>query len=279
MATVHIDKGILKGIDLEVWDGAKLVEFARSEQSFDLSRVAYYAGELQRQVFRGVNFTECSFARSRFVSVTFRRCQFRRVDLTRTKFLDCHFSECVFEDCDPYNPRFVRTVVKPAAFKRCYREKDYNKALLLFTNLRSGFERAGDIRLARAAEYYYRLWERRRSYHLWRHRETSGITSWLGSLFLGSLTGYGERPAYLGVWVTALITIMAAVYQRWFPFVVATASTNFAAYWYFSFKVFCGRGFTPEYVSTALLGCQVSEFTLGLIFISLLVGSVARKLS
>jgi Pentapeptide repeats (9 copies) len=279
MPSVHIEKGILKGIELEVWDTAKLLEFARSEQPGVLNRVSFYDSELQRVVFRGIKFTECSFARSRFVSITFRRCTFHKVDLTRTRFLDCHFSDCTFDDCDPYNPSFLRTVVKPSAFKNCYDKESYNKALILFTNLRLGFERAGNVRLERAAEYYYRVWERRRSYYLWRTRSTSGVTPWLGSLFLGSLTGYGERPVYLGIWVTALITILAGIYEHWFPLVVATADKTFASYWFFSFKVFCGRGFTSDYPGGPLLGCQVFEFTLGLIFISLLVGSVTRKLS
>ena len=279
MTTVHIEKGILEGKDLEVWDATKIAEFARSEQSTELSRVAFYSQKLERGIFRGVNFKECSFARSRFVGVNFRRCTFENVDLTRAVFRDCHFSDCVFKDSDPYNASFVKTVVEPAAFRRCYKEQSYNKALILFANLRVGFERAGDLRLARAAEYYYRLWERRRLYHLWRDRATSDITPWLASLLLGSLTGYGERPAYLGAWVAALITLMAAVYRRWFPIVVTTTGRNFGSYWYFSFKVFCAQGFTSDYAGAALLVCQVSEFVLGLIFISMLVGSVSRKLS
>lgn len=278
MPSVHIETGILRGIDLEVWDAAKLAEFAHSEQTPELSRVSFYGGKLQRLVFRGSHFIECSFARSRFVSVTFRRCAFKKVDLTRVRFLDCHFSDCTFENCDPYNLGFVRSVVTPGSFKRCYQEKDYNKALILFANLRVGLERAGDFRLARAAEYYYRVWERRRSYHLWRDRETSGITPWLWSLFLGSLTGYGERPAYLSIWVAGLITLMAAVYKHWFPLVVTTPQ-QFATYWYFSFKVFCAQGFTSDYPGGGLFACQLSEFVIGLIFISLLVGAITRKLS
>src|SRR5580704_12233294 len=82
-----------------------------------------YSGELRRLVFRGIRFSECSFARAKFVEVTFRRCKFKKVDLTRALFRDCHFSDCIFENCDPYNCSFLRTVVDPAAFKPCYGEK------------------------------------------------------------------------------------------------------------------------------------------------------------
>lgn len=104
MPTVYIEKGILKGIDLEIWDASRLDEFARSESSGELTRIAFYRGELHRTVFRGITFNECSLARTRFVNVTFRRCKFNKVDLTRATFLDCHFSDCTFNNCDPYNP-------------------------------------------------------------------------------------------------------------------------------------------------------------------------------
>jgi Pentapeptide repeats (9 copies) len=279
MDIFHIDKGLLKGVDVEIWDAAKLGDFARSEGAGELTQASLYSGELRRLVFRGITFTECSFARTRFVEVTFRRCKFKKVDLTRALFRDCHFSDCIFENCDPYNCSFLRTVVDPATFKPCYGEKDWNRALILFANLKLGFEKAGNGRLARATEYRYRIWERRRLYHLWRDRETSGPFPWVGSLLVGSLTGYGERPAYVAGWMIALITAMSFVYRHWFPFVATPADNSFARYWYFSFKVFCARGFAPEYATAGLLACQVVEFALGLVLIALLVGSITRKLS
>jgi hypothetical protein len=133
--------------------------------------------------------------------------------------------------------------------------------------------------MARVAEYHYRVWERRRLYQLWRVHETSGFWPWFRSLLVAILTGYGERPVYVGGWMLVLITIMSAVYWKWFPYAVSVANAGPGDYWYFSFKVFCAQGFETQFVTTGLLCCQVTEFALGLILIALLVGSVTRKLS
>ena len=132
MDIFHIDKGLLKGVDVEIWDATKLGACARSEGAGELTRASMYSGELRRLVFRGIRFSECSFARANFVEVTFRRCKFKKVDLTRALFRDCHFSDCIFENCDPYNCSFLRTVVDPAAFKPCYGEKDWKSGAYSF---------------------------------------------------------------------------------------------------------------------------------------------------
>jgi hypothetical protein len=174
VATVQIAKGILAGLDLETIDEAELHEFAHAADQPELNRRSFYAGEIKRETFRGVTFSECSFARAKFEEVVFRRCVFRRVDLIRVRFVNCHFSDCQFRACDPYYPSFSRTVVSPFYFKHCYDKHDWNKALILFEKLKLGFEKAGNGRLARAADYYYRIGERRRLYYLWRDRGTSG---------------------------------------------------------------------------------------------------------
>lgn len=104
----------------------------------------------------------------------------------------------------------------------------------------------------------------------------SGVCSWQ---VLAVLMGYGERPAYLGGWMFALITVMALVYQKWFPFSVNPSASGFVDYWYFSLKIFCAQGFASSYFTVGLMATQVVEFALGLILIALLVGSVTRKLS
>jgi hypothetical protein len=156
--------------------------------------------------------------------------------------------------------------------------EDWNKAVGLFARLRRDLEAAGDGRASRAAEYYFRVWQRRHLYHK-RFHGLSGLTPWLWSWFLGVFTGYGERPAYLLGWMFALITAMGAVYWEWFPFSLSPPAKDFLSYWYFSFKIFCAKGFTNDVLSKGLLACQVGEFTLGLILLATLVGSVTRKLS
>ena len=76
-----------------------------------------------------------------------------------------------------------------------------------------------------------------------------------------------------------LISIMAAIYRKWFPHAVSADNAGFGDYWYFSFKVFCAQGFASQFVTAGLLCCQVTEFAIGLVLIALMVGSVTRKLS
>lgn len=279
MSEVLIEKGLLKGAALQQVDQEWLRDFSHSETR-ELKSISFYKASLGRAAFRGVKFLECSLSKSAFESVTFRKCIFTRVDLTRSKFTNCYFSDCKFIDCDPYYASFVETVVEPRAFKKCYLsgETDLNKALLLFSMLKRNLAEAGDNPGSRAADYYYRRWQRRLLYHRWRFREVSGGMPWLWSLLLGALTAYGERPAYLLIWIFSLITAMGAVYSKYFPSVVAGTANGFLSYWYFSFRIFCAKGFT-EAVGKGLVAAQVSEFTVGLVFLALFVGSITRKLS
>jgi hypothetical protein len=279
MASIQLTTGLLSGRKLEVWDSGSLAQVADSHIS-KLEDVSFYDGELKRKTFRGISFRNCNFARSRFHSIVFRKCSFTRVDFTRTLFVECSFSECSFVDCDPYHARFIKCALDPSEFAKCYTEDSHwNKALILFANLRRGLENAGNGRMARVAEYHYRVWERRRLYRLWRVNETSGFWPWFRSLFVAMVTGYGERPIYLGAWMIGLITAMASVYRQWFPYVVTSGKSGFTDFWYFSFKVFCAQGFTDHFLTSGLLVCQVGEFSVGVVLISLLVGSVTRKLS
>jgi hypothetical protein len=279
MSSIHIDTGLLKGLDLEAHNPEQLVDLSRAQDANVLEGVSFYDQTLRRVTFRGIAFNECNFARSTFDSVVFRKCTFSKVDLTRTRFRNCYFSDCRFLDCDPYYAHFVGTVVAPSAFRGCYpRKQDSNKALLLFAGLKRSFDGAGDHRAARAADYYYRRWERVLFYQRWRSKETSGVTPWLWSLLIGSLTGYGERPVYLAAWMVGLVTLAAFVYMTWLPSSVASAQ-SYWDYWYFSFRVFCAQGFAAAFAGVGLLICQVVEFAFGLVLISLLLGSIARKLS
>jgi Pentapeptide repeats (9 copies) len=232
MGTIQLPTGLLAGRNLQVWQPDALADIADSLQT-KVENVSVYRGELRRRkTFRGVAFENCNFARTRFEGITFRKCSFTRVDLTRSIFVECSFSECNFVDCDPYNARFIRCVVDPSEFKNCYREDSlWNKALILFANLRSGLEKAGNGRMARVAEYHYRVWERRRLYWLWDVHGTSGAWPWFRSLCVAVLTGYGERPAYLGGWMLALITVMAVVYRTCLPYAVTSANPGIEDYW------------------------------------------------
>jgi hypothetical protein len=192
--------------------------------------------------------------------------------------VNCYFSDCQFIDCDPYYPTFARTVINPKAFEKCYGPQELNKALVLFAALKRGLEASGYHREARAADYYYRRWERELLYQRWTSKGTSGIRPWLWSLLVATLTGYGERPQYLAFWMYGLITVAAFVYWEWMPWSVSGAKA-FRDYWYFSFKVFCAQGFTSSPITRGLLIGELLEFSLGLLLISLLLGSIARKLS
>jgi hypothetical protein len=280
MSAIKIDKGILDGEELEERDAQFLTNFCASPDLNEMRRVSFYKGTLSKVAFRGVRFEECSFAKSTFSDVSFRQCGFSKVDLTRTKFVKCFFSDCSFVECDPYYASFEGCVVAPSAFKQCYKlVKDWNKAVGLFARLMRDLEAAGDGRASRAAEYYYRVWQQRHLYHKWRSRGLSGFTPWFWSWFLGVFTGYGERPVYLLGWMFALITVMGGVYWKWFPFSLSPPVPDFLSYWYFSFKIFCAKGFTNDVLSKGLLACQVGEFILGVILLAMLVGSVTRKLS
>jgi hypothetical protein len=80
--------------------------------------------------------------------------------------------------------------------------------------------------MARVAEYHYHIWERRRLYQLWKVHETSGPWPWFRSLLVAILTGYGERPVYIGGWMLLLITVMATIYWRWFPYSVTASGQD-----------------------------------------------------
>lgn len=277
---MKLTKGYLAGEELAEWSAQDFVEFCAQSESSNLSHISFYEGSLDRVAFRGVSFQTCNFSKSTFRRVNFRKCTFKRVDLTRTRFLDCFFSDCTFTDCNPYYASFEKSVIHPSAFKSCYRSVgDWNRATVLFTGLKRDLEATGNGRASRAAEYYYRKWERIHLYHKWRFRQLSGMTPWLWSWLLDAFMGYGERPIYLLIWMLGLITVMGGVYKAWFPFSISPTSSDFWSYWYFSFKIFCAKGFTNDVLSKGLLFCQVLEFSLGLVLLSLLVGSVTRKLS
>lgn len=279
MATPKITTGILKGEELQEKSEEDLRRLASSD-AHALDHISFYKQTLRHTTFRGVTFETCGFAKSLFESVTFRKCTFKRVDLIRSRFINCYFSDCQFLNCDPYYASFKRSVIDAAAFKKCYdSEVDVRKGLLLFSRLRRDLLGAGDSRRSRAAEYYYRTWERKLLYSRWRSSGKSGATPWALSLTLGWLTGYGERPIYVVAWIFALITVMGAVYRKFFPFSTPPANYGFWSYWYFSFKIFCAKGFTNDVMSAGLLTCQVTEFMVGILFLALLVGSVTRKLS
>ena len=210
----------------------------------------------------------------------FTKCKFINVDLTRTKFVNCFFFGCDFENCDPYYASFENTEVNPASFKDCYRlDGDWNKALVLFSELRRSFLSSGDGRLSRTADYYFRLWQHRRLYHLWKSKQMSGFLPWFWSLCLWLLTGYGERPAHLFIWALSVISAAAAVYEKWFPFVVPAPKHGYLDFWYVSFQVFFGKGLSANLQTISSSIAQVGEFGCGLVLIALLIASVTRKLS
>jgi hypothetical protein len=278
MDAIRIPKGLLEGKELTPWEPTDLHQFAQSD-STDLRDISLFQETVERGTFRSVAFQNCNFARSEFRGTTFRKCVFDRVDLTRTVFRECVFSDCHFINSDLYHASFTGSVIAPSSFKKCFASKDRNKALILFLALKRELEESGDHRGSRAADYYYRRWERNLLHHRWRHRQIFGIGPWLWSLFVASLTGYGERPQYLIFWTTGLITVSSLIYRLAFPSCVSASDQRFLGYWYFSFKVFCGKGFTTDAITRGLVTCQVIEFTIGMIFLALLVGSVTRKLS
>lgn len=277
---VTISKGILTGLSLQELTDTDLHKASQSAARAELVKCSFYKGNLSETTFQGMTFKECSFARVTFDKVTFSRCTFHRVDLTRATFKNCFFSDTTFADCDPYYTSFEQTEISPSSFKRCFHaHSDWNKALLLYGNLRRSLREMGETRSSRAAEYYFRVWQRRRLYHRWHLKRISGLGPWLWSLSLGALTGYGERPIYLAGWAFLAITGFSLVYMKWMPYALDTAHHLFDDYWYYSFKVFFAQGLTAGFQSISLSAIQASEFLSGLIMVSLLIGSVARKFS
>lgn len=281
---VKIPTGILAGEELKELNDTDLRGLAQSPVATDLVRASFYKGNLSGNqtgvTFFGISFKDCNFARSIFERVNFSRCRFTRVDLTRSVFKDCFFSDTTFVSCDPYYASFEQTEIDPAAFKNCFRaHSEWNKALILFSNLRKSLKDMGESRFSRAAEYYFRVWQRRRLFHRWRFKRISGFGTWFGSLCLGGLTGYGERPVYLAGWAFLIITILSGVYMKWLPSAVDGVDHRFRDYWYHSFRVFFAQGLTNGFQSIPLCCVQVFEFLSGLVMVSLLIGSIARKLS
>lgn len=277
---VTITKGILTGLNLQELAEADLRSLSQSTVRTELALTSFYNGNLKGATFQGITFKECSFARVVFEKTTFSRCKFIRVDLTRAVFKDCFFSDTTFRDCDPYYASFERTEIDPSSFKNCFgAHTEWNKALLLFSNLRLSLKETGETRSSRKAEYYFRVWQRRRLYHRWHFKRISGFGAWFRSLCLGALTGYGERPVYLAGWAFAVITTLSAVYMKWLPCALDSVNPRFRDYWYYSFKVFFAQGLSAGFQSVPLSAVQVAEFLSGLVMVSLLIGSIVRKLS
>jgi hypothetical protein len=277
---VTVPKGILVGKELRELTSEDLRALAQSSARIGLSQGSFYKGALANAVFQGITFRECNFARVTFDHVTFSRCKFIRVDLTRAIFKNCFFSDTTFAESDPYNTFFEATEIDPSSFKKCFvQHADWNKALLLFSGLRRSLKEMGETRSSRTAEYYFRVWQRRRLFHRWRFKKISGFVAWFWSLCLGALTGYGERPFYLAVWAFGLITALSVIYMTWLPNALDSASHHFTEYWYYSFKVFFAQGLGAGFQSTSLSVAQMGEFLCGLVMVALLIGSIARKLS
>lgn len=273
-------KGILTGLDFKMVTEWDLRRLSKSSERTELARSSFYKGSLIKDTFQGMTFRECNFARANFQKVTFSRCKFIRVDLTRTVFKECFFSETTFVDCDPYYISFEQSEIDPSAFKRCFSSHaEWNKALIVFSNLRHSLKETSETRSSRTAEYYFRVWQRRRLYHRWHFKRISSFGPWFTSLCLGALTGYGERPIYLAGWAFTVITFLSAVYMKWLPYALEGMNHTFWDYWYYSFKVFFAQGLSAGFQSVSLSAVQLAEFLSGVVMVSLLIGSIARKLS
>jgi hypothetical protein len=280
MTTIRIEKGILKGLELEDYTSERLESMAEPAHATEITRISFYKKNLGRSVYRGMFFSECSFAKSEFRHVSFYKCTFHKVDFTRTKFLRCFFFKCKFDECDPYYAHFEDTEVDPTSFARCYRrDSDWNKALVLFSELRRSLDAYGEGRLSRAADFYFRTWQRRRLQHLWKDKQQSGFLPWFWNVCVWLLTGYGERPAYLSLWAVGIISIFAFLYKASFPYSVTSPKYGYADFWYFSFRIFVGRGFSSDLQTLSLFLVQLGEFGCGLLLVALLIASVTRKLS
>lgn len=277
---ILMPSGILEGLALSPVTEAELRGFTQSSNRTGVRRISFYQGQLKKAIFQGLHFTETNFARVEFEEVTFSRCKFERVDFTRAKFKNCSFSDCDFIKCDPYYASFKRTEIDPSCFRRCFAShSEWNKALILFSNLRLELRRTGETRFSRTAEYYFRVWQRRRLYHRWHFKRVVGFKPYISSLCLGALTGYGERPGYLAAWAFVVISFMSFVYMEITPYVLPGPGHPFVEYWYYSFRVFFAQGFTAGFQTYTLIISQLSEFTVGLVLVGLLIGSIARKLS
>lgn len=278
-AMVTIPKGKLAGLDLREITEGDLRAVAQSANRTDLTRVSFYRGAIKRAIFQGIKFTESNFARVQFEDISFSRCGFRKVDFTQASFKGCVFSDCSFVDCDLYYASFEKTEIDPSAFKRCFSSKEWNKALILFSRLLLELREMGETRFSRIAEYHFRVWQRKRLFHRWRFKRIAGFGSWFWNFCNYVVTGYGERPMYLAGWALVIITASAGIYMEWIPYALSGANHRFVEYWYYSFKMFFGRGLASDFQTAWLSFVQMSEFLVGLVMVALLIGSVTRKLA
>lgn len=280
MAMVHVLTGILKGLDLEECTSERLKQKAEPAHETTLKRLSFYRNELGRAVYRGVVFSECSFAKSTFERVSFYKCTFSKVDMVRTRFVRCFFFKCEFHNCDPYYASFENTEIDPSSFRNCYQlDDDWNKAVILFAELRKSFMESADGRLSRKADYYFRAWKRRRLYHLWRTKQMSGFLPWFWDFGIWLVTGYGERPVYLAGWASVVICFFAAIYMKFFSKGLPAPAHQVADYFYLSFRVFFGQGFSGYLQSVGLFWVELGEFFCGLVLIALLIGTVTRRVA
>ena len=67
--------------------------------------------------------------------------------------------------------------------------------------------------------------------------------------------------------------------MKWLPYALDGPKHRFVEYWYYSFKVFFAQGLSVGFQTIPLSIVQVTELLSGLVMVSLLIGSVARKLS
>jgi hypothetical protein len=152
-----------------------------------------------------------------------------------------------------YYPTFTETEVDPASFRNSFQShEEWNKALILFAELRRSLRALGESRLSRKADYFFRVWHRRRLFHRWKLKR---------------------------IWALLVITIGAVIYDKWLPQALATPHTRFLDFWYYSFKVFFAQGLAGDFQTAILMLVQVGEFLTGLVLVALLIGSIARKLS
>ncbi len=277
---IRISKGKLAGLELTEATEEDLTRLSRSTSQVQLRKTSFYQRSLSGVIFQGLAFTECNFAKATLEKVTFSRCKFSKVDFTRTSFKGCFFSDCTFSDCDIYYPSFSETEVDPASFKNCFLlHEEWNKALILFAELRRSLREIGESRLSRKADYFFRVWQRRRLFHRWKLKRIAGFAPWFWSLCIGALNGYGERPQYLAFWAFGVVSAASVIYKVWLPYALNVPNPRLVDYWFYSFKVFFAQGLSAGFQSVSLMLMQTGEFLAGLILVSLLIGSTARKLS
>lgn len=199
----------------------------------DLRGIRIEQTQLDGAIVRNVNFRWSTIR-----DVGFKNAKLIECNLSQATFSECYFRRTVFQKCDIVNARFDASDFSNArmegsrldfaTFKNCeitlqnirFREDTSPQVLArICRNLKLNAMSMGYYADAGELTYMEKNYERHVLYHqaFARKDERAGmrlraIASWLGSVLLNWLWGYGEKPWRLGLAIVAGIFVFGTIH-------------------------------------------------------------------